>query len=232
MWAVSFLSLFLSLSHLSTWPGWPMHLFLSVPGAGLMNVTVYSYYKCKRCNQGFPNEEFLRQHRLYNHATLERAHPNVETILTFPTYNCPHCDVSYTKPGNLKRHLFLGCGRDPKSRMIRWAKAIRNFIAVQFFTSSMMSQVLPKRNKSPTVVHRSSIFSGIFLDYEQFFIRAINNIFVRYKALGQDLEQFDARSFAQQFSHFLSDEVRNALNDRPFAGLRNRLREKPRWHYK
>ncbi|XP_014475050.1 PREDICTED: modifier of mdg4 isoform X1 [Dinoponera quadriceps] len=91
-------------------------------GTELMKVTVYTY-RCKRCNLDFSTEQSLRQHRSQHHGARERARPNarwnVETILSFPTYNCPHCDVSYTKPGNLKRHLLFGCGRDPNFRMMR-----------------------------------------------------------------------------------------------------------------
>ncbi|XP_032662660.1 modifier of mdg4-like isoform X1 [Odontomachus brunneus] len=88
-------------------------------GTELMKMTVYPY-KCKRCSLDFPNEQLLQQHRLYHHGARERARSNarwnVETILSFPTYTCPHCDVTYTKPGNLKRHLMSGCGRDPNFR--------------------------------------------------------------------------------------------------------------------
>ncbi|XP_043504100.1 uncharacterized protein LOC122525389 [Polistes fuscatus] len=38
---------------------------------------------------------------------------NVEVIVPSVAYRCPYCKTSYAKRGNLKRHIKIGCGRDP-----------------------------------------------------------------------------------------------------------------------
>ncbi|XP_014607720.1 PREDICTED: protein jim lovell-like isoform X10 [Polistes canadensis] len=38
---------------------------------------------------------------------------SVKVIVPSLAYRCPYCETSYAKCGNLKRHLKIGCGRDP-----------------------------------------------------------------------------------------------------------------------
>ncbi|XP_047360945.1 protein jim lovell-like isoform X23 [Vespa velutina] len=40
---------------------------------------------------------------------------SVEVIVPTLAFRCPYCVTSYAKRGNLKRHLKIGCGRDPNN---------------------------------------------------------------------------------------------------------------------
>nr|XP_050860531.1 protein bric-a-brac 2 isoform X9 [Vespula vulgaris] len=40
---------------------------------------------------------------------------SIEVIVPALAFRCPYCETSYAKRGNLKRHLKIGCGRDPNN---------------------------------------------------------------------------------------------------------------------
>ncbi|KAI4487907.1 hypothetical protein M0802_011726 [Mischocyttarus mexicanus] len=96
--------------------------------------------KIKQCIVSPVNEELSKRHELLSIITQkgektgggggrsgserggngEEIPESLKLLVPSLAYGCPYCETSYSKRGNLKRHLMIGCGRDPNnSKMFR-----------------------------------------------------------------------------------------------------------------